>query len=174
MSFGESLKWVESSGGPLILLDADLLEQWGGVSAEGDSASGSDYDLACSVNDYLGRIAFRDRDALVLDDEPLPTAWYEMGEVAHGLLVRWVHADDEASAVAALSDLQGLEWEAADFEVHFSQNNQVLFDAACDASEVGKDLLRLTLPMGRYRVETAHLAPDPKTSLLLHRFVPSG
>jgi hypothetical protein len=62
-----NLKWIESDGGPLVLMSRELLPYWGGYDQFDldplDPAH--DYGRACSVNDYLGVLPVGPGDALV-------------------------------------------------------------------------------------------------------------
>ena len=52
---GESLIWLESTGGPLLLLEEDLVPYWHGYLSVSNSSL-TDYERACEVSDYLGSI----------------------------------------------------------------------------------------------------------------------
>jgi hypothetical protein len=77
-----SLIWIESAGGPLILLGEHHLNVWSGIFNKSLYAKGivvevydfmdaheADYGKACRVNDYLGIIG----KAFILGEEPMPT-----------------------------------------------------------------------------------------------------
>ncbi len=82
-----TLLWMESGGGPLLLVPGEYLPFWGGIDPPtdgrqivahfrygGDDAPATDYDRACDVDDYLGVIEVGSGCGVVLGDEPLPTA----------------------------------------------------------------------------------------------------
>ena len=48
-----AVEWVESGGGPLIAIPEAVLPFWSG--ADGDEMS-SDYDRACDVEGFIGRL----------------------------------------------------------------------------------------------------------------------
>ncbi|MDX3771767.1 MULTISPECIES: Imm21 family immunity protein [unclassified Streptomyces] len=63
-----SLTWLETEGGPFIVVPRSALVHW--LGTEGD------YDRACEVMDLVGVLALPDgAEALVLGDEPLSTAY---------------------------------------------------------------------------------------------------
>lgn len=166
----ESLRWVESGGGPLLLLPEPLLAEWHG--AEGPSTEHTDYERACAVQDYLASIPVGRGVGLVLGDEPLTTAWLPARGGRGGTLVRWVHAPDDAAVLAALTEEVGAPMPGQAGVALPVRAPLVLFDSAYAGRDLPPDRLRIELPPGDYLVETLSLHPDPAVSLLLHRFSP--
>ncbi|HYO74665.1 MAG TPA: Imm21 family immunity protein, partial [Archangium sp.] len=68
-AMGEPMQWVFSAGGPLVLLPKAVQPRW-----RGTCGVPSDYEVACSVEGYVGVIEKAGRQILVLGDEPLQTA----------------------------------------------------------------------------------------------------
>src|SRR5687767_15306764 len=99
------LTWITSAGGPLILLEKQLLSHWHGTETD-------DYDRSCGIDDYLGLLDVGSGRALVLGEEPMPTAWQFLSGPAEGMLIRWQWADDDESVVEAIADLSKASWEA--------------------------------------------------------------
>ncbi|MGW1208054.1 Imm21 family immunity protein [Streptomyces sp. NPDC002499] len=68
--------WVESMGGPLIVIPVSALAAWRGCTETGvmagDASAADDYDRACAVDDLAGVITVGENgaQALVLADEP--------------------------------------------------------------------------------------------------------
>ncbi|MFF4427511.1 immunity 21 family protein [Streptomyces sp. NPDC001549] len=157
--------WVESGGGPLVVVPAEVLTRWEGADSEGPE---SDYDRACAVVGYTGLLAVGPSDALVLGDEPSSTAFLP----EHGVFVRWVAAESEAellgSVEAALADAV---WE--DGQVWDVPGPVVLFDSAWPGSEVEPDNhARVDLAAGRYEVRAALAQPNAETAFQLIRLLP--
>ncbi|MEQ8142692.1 Imm21 family immunity protein [Streptomyces sp. OP7] len=131
--------WVESMGGPLIMVPVSALPAWHGCTQTGVIAGNAtamdDYDRACEVDDLAGVIAVGDTgaQALVLADEPARTRY--VPELS--LFVRWLAADDEAeltaAADAALTD-PTTPWE--EYGTWTTDGPAVLMDSA----EAGSDL----------------------------------
>src|SRR5689334_12776726 len=96
--------WVQSDGGPLILLERHLLPEWMGILPSRDgrrsanavatatTPSRTDYDRACKINDYVGVVPVGAAHGLVLNDVPLLTTWRKSTE-GGGMIVRWDFAD---------------------------------------------------------------------------------
>ncbi|MGW1190690.1 immunity 21 family protein [Streptomyces sp. NPDC002559] len=160
--------WVESMGGPLIVLFVSALTAWrgcteGGMSV-GDGADPDDYDRACAVDDPAGTIAVGEdgAQALVLGDEPATTCYVP----EHHAFLRWLAADSEsglmAAAEAVLAD-PATPWEECGTWV--TDGPAVLMDSA----EAGADLnveypggglpaqALVSLPPGRWRVRAVHI-----------------
>jgi hypothetical protein len=162
------LTWIESAGGPLILLEEHLLSHWHGIQTD-------DYDRACGIDDYLGLLDVGSGRALVLGEEPMPTAWQPLSAPAEGMFVRWQYADDNESVVEAIADLSKASWEVTGIVYDLTGSSLLLFDATCpgedpDCNRTGCKL-NIVLKEKRYLIETANYTPDDNTALILHRFV---
>ncbi|MFJ4703047.1 Imm21 family immunity protein [Streptomyces sp. NPDC088768] len=156
-----SLTWLETEGGPFIVVPHTALSHWSGT--EGD------YDRACEVMDLVGVLELPDgAEALVLGDEPLSTAYLP----EHRVLVRWCYAEsEEGVAEIILAGIPTAKWDEG--PVLSITGELVMFDAAYFGAEVGTltDSTVLELGAGRCRVDSASIEPDQLTSFRVHRFV---
>ncbi|MFF6996537.1 immunity 21 family protein [Streptomyces sp. NPDC008313] len=163
-----AVEWVESGGGPLIVVPEVVLPFWSG--ADGDEMS-SDYDRACDVDGAVGLVPVGDTRALVLGDEPAATAYLP----EHGVFVRWSAADSEAGLLACVpAALHSADWGP---QAHWDVPGDVLlFDAAHTGpdAERAEDHVRVALAPGRYAVRAASARPAPGTSLHLVRLRPAA
>lgn len=171
-----SANWIDSSGGPLLLLPAGLLESWQGIDApEGrvihtesqwdPDGPATDYDRACDVEGYLGKIDVGGGHALVLGDEPMATTFLETDE--GGILVRWFQADSEEELLTAVRNLDSPpETEEADF-LQWTEGPLLLFDSACPGAEVEEDRLVVDLPPGTYLVDAGRVELNETTAAVL-------
>lgn len=173
MSIDMHTEWLNSTGGPLILLERSLLPSWGGnlemseLQAEDNDAQITDYDRACSVEDYVGLIGVGSGQALVLGDEPMQTAW--LSEQSNtGILVRWHWATNEDSVDEALSSIPSNIWEPNDVNLYLPHGDLILFDSSCRFDEIDSSI-SIRLETGTYNVHTAQYQPNENVSLLLHR-----
>lgn len=179
-----TLKWIESGGGPLVLMDEDSVKLWSGVLDSTEYANNklvdaedfmdagqADYGKACLVEDYLGLVDVEDNQALVLNDEPLPTTVLPaidgvtvFARAIYGESFEQVDAYLEKLQLAAIADWQ----EFGIFRV--VAENLVLFDAAAYAIILREpDYLAIKIPVGSYFVSTALYEPDERTQVLLHK-----
>ncbi|MFE9121417.1 Imm21 family immunity protein [Streptomyces sp. NPDC007172] len=157
--------WVESLGGPLIVVPVSVLAQWGGCSENWGEVPGSleDYDRACAVEDLAGllNVGSTGAQALVLADEPAPSRYLPEQRV----FVRWRAANSEdqllAAAQAVLAD-DNAEWE--DVGVWETDGPAVLMDSTTAGLELNEEYpdggrpaqAPVTLPAGRWRVRAIH------------------
>lgn len=164
------MTWIESGGGPLVILEHRLRGSWTGIG-EGpwEPGSGTDYDRACGVSDWIGVVDVGDGAAVVLGAEPART---RVMDVAHGvLLVRWVHAPigwQPGNAAALLTQT----WErSASWAV--ASPVQVVQDAAFAGLDEDAERLLMDLPPGQYDLLTAEYRPGPEVRMVLHWIRPT-
>jgi hypothetical protein len=124
--------WVESMGGPLVVVPESAVANWGGGTSAG--TIDDDYDRACAVNASAAVIPMRGAQALVLGDEPATTCF----RPDHRAFVRWLAADSEddvlAAATHALND-PATPWE--DVGTWTCDGPAVLMDSAIAGLERG-------------------------------------
>ncbi|NQU24810.1 MAG: hypothetical protein HQ567_26300 [Candidatus Nealsonbacteria bacterium] len=179
---GPVMRWISSEGGPLLLLDERSLDRWGGVvdeitgtpNNESWSPGGkcTDYDRACRINEYLGRIPVGDAEALVLGDLPMQTAWIPGGHRDDGVLVRWMFAESEEEVVDSLRIIPGGIFRR-EFLFRVEGPKLLLFDSGLAGRNVKsrpEEYLSIELEPGLYQIETAVYEPDEKTCMVVHRF----
>jgi hypothetical protein len=154
--------WIQSNGGPLLLLPSELLHHWRGTAA-------SDYERACMVQEEIAALDVGNGVGLVLGDEPHQTSWAAADE--GGFLVRWVYADDEGDVWAAIDSIQESSFEPTSVTTFVvgASGRCVLLDSADPGDDLRGEHLALLLAPGAYSVGTATLAPNEKTRVLVHR-----
>lgn len=164
------MRWIESGGGPLIIVPEVALSNWEGV-ARTTIGSRTDYDRACAVDDNVGTIAIGDFEALVLGDEPLRTTW--LPDDIGGWIVRWVYAESEDEISSFVRDNVrnvALDERAVTFNV---PGSCVLFDSAEPGYRITGDSLFVRLPPGHYVVRSGMATPSESMRILLHYLDPS-
>ena len=164
-----SVIWVESTGGPLILLEEDLVPYWRGYLSASDSGM-SDYQRACEVSDYLGSIEVGSRSGVVLGEQPFSSTWWQDRELDHGMIVRWICAENEAPVIQALTNLSASNWQRTDVVLEVTKGSLLLFDSASPGNDIETFIL-IQFPKGTYIAETLHYEPNQDTCLILHRFI---
>ena len=174
---------IESAGGPLICIEQDALNLWHGVTGQGVAASTlenadfpNDYELACSIDGYLGKLRLNQREALVLGDEPLSFFnWQPAGQLP--TLVGIYYCDEFDEIPELLPPLQSLFLISPIDSLHitFHTPRICIFDSAWPGSDClqKQSSFMIDVPPGHYIVETRVMQPDANTSLLLHTFVSS-
>ncbi len=182
----DRLKWIDSAGGPLILISDKSYKLWSGILKRSSyldnkvedaddflNADEADYGKACLVHDYLGVVNVGDDNVLVLGNEPLLTTVFHSidGKV---VIARWYYGEDEELVDNYLKtiDLDSIDWEFV-LALKLTSERQFLFDSACSASMLDKgnnDYLSLNIKQGDYKIWTSIFEPDDKTKLIIHKF----
>lgn len=183
----DKLNWIESAGGPLILISDKSYKLWSGILRRSSyldnkteeaydflSADETDYGKACLVEDYLGIVSIGDDTAIILGDEPLmTTSFYSVDNRV--IIARIYYCEDSESVDSNLKiiDINSIEnWRFA-LAVKLSSDRQYLFDSACSASMLEKgsnDCLLMNIKHGDYKIWTSIYEPDDKTKLIIHKF----
>lgn len=182
------LRWVQSAGGPLLLLPVSLRRRWSGIEPTKDPlndakfrwdetmAVPSDYDRACDVSGLLTKLDIGDGYGLVLGEQPLSTAWLSAEGQPGGLLVRWYYGDSQAEVERSLQDVPARLFRHSKLVFTFTGRMAVLFDSAIPGRELPgwqkESFCRFRLAAGRYAVSTAEYSPSDETKLILHRLAP--
>ena len=172
----DELRWISSSGGPLLLLPQDLIECWSGIDTPYDGRKATaraqwspegpatDYDRACDIDQALANIDVGDGRGIVLGGTYATAVWpAESGCV----LVRWVEAENEAQILPHLANLPQDEGDGDIALIDVRPGPLVLFDAACPGPEVEDDKLEIRLHPGQYMASTIEMEPGDDTSLVL-------
>ncbi|MFK4691772.1 Imm21 family immunity protein [Streptomyces pristinaespiralis] len=158
------LAWIESEGGPVILVEESLRRLWGGYT-------NSDYDNACEVDGYTGPVPFGEPSApslaFAINDIPAPTTYMEEFRA----LVQWIAAPSDDRLVEVVRG--GIdfvkEWE--DGPVVQVNGRLALFDAALPGTQAAADeLLLVDVEPAVYRLRTADIESDTGTCARVHRF----
>ncbi|MGC1214061.1 MAG: Imm21 family immunity protein [Micromonospora sp.] len=160
------LPWIESAGGPLIIVPTTALAHWRGASDgfyPDDVDSWDDYWRACEVDGYAGTIPVGDAQALVLGDEPASTTYLP----ERRLFVRWIYAESEADVIRLIPKaLEMADWEDAGDWI--TDGPATLFDSALAGDEAKRsDHLRIEVGPGTYQIRTAYVEPENRTALAL-------
>ncbi|MFJ8630787.1 Imm21 family immunity protein [Streptomyces sp. NPDC093568] len=165
------LAWVQSMGGPLIVVPVSVLDQWGGCTEEGVIIGGSDvpddYDRACDVEGWAGTIKVgAEGSGLVLADEPATTCYL----AEQNVFVRWLAANSDAALLEAANDLltnPSTEWE--DCGVWETDGPAVLLDSVTAGADLGieypgqsgrPEQAAVAVPAGRWSVRAFHQTGD--------------
>lgn len=162
------MNWIESGGGPLVLMDGDFMLAWHGTDVVGASGP-SDYDRACAVDDYCQTIPVdNNAKAVVLGDEPTRTAIARHDDQCC-MLIRWRWAPSELDILRAIANIEGVKFNATPpMTIHLPTGRIVMFDAAFPGGQA-PDILDADLLPGTYEISTALYEPHEELSLILHK-----
>ncbi|MGW1656755.1 Imm21 family immunity protein [Streptomyces atratus] len=176
--------WVESMGGPLIVVPISALTRWHGCTQSGMVVGSGDvrddYDRACEVEGLVGVIAVGEEGAqgLVLADEPASSFYLP----EHQAFVRWLGANSEADLMAAaqavLADPTTMWEECGIWE---TDGPAVLMDSVTAGTELSVEYPNgggmpeqapVTLPPGSWIVRAVHASPIEDTSVGVIQLLP--
>ncbi|QNM98709.1 Imm21 family immunity protein [Chitinimonas koreensis] len=152
------------------------MHQWRGVEGSSTAAAlaegyANDYQMACSVQDYLGVIELDSGNALILGDMPLETRTWHCKDGFFSI-VRIFYADPDVDVIQLLEDAGDIDAmdsvESVDVEIKTGE--LVLFDSAYPGWDMGDMHLFFNIPPGKYTIITKQCEPDDRTSVLIHQF----
>lgn len=156
--------WLNSSGGPLVVMEEAKAPLWTGAGG-----SPSDYDKACQSVDYTSKLLVHSSEVLVLGDEPLQTAIATSDD--RQLIVRWKWADSESDVRDAIDRLDlGTVDVIEKLVIDWKDQPLVMFDAAETFDPA--QCLRFSARSGPNEVSTFICAPSPTISILVHALAP--
>ena len=158
-------EWIDSLGGPLIMLPAASLPHWRGsfgasevgvgATPLGTDEEATDYAWACAVNDLIAVQSAYGDAAVILNDQPLGTTWRQISS-GEGVIARVDTTDQPRSVlseiVAGLTDLDRRALLTPDETI-----DQIAYDAeSAKALKVwargGSARLNVSLRGGGYRI----------------------
>lgn len=154
MAAKKALSYVETEGGPFILLPLELAKAWKGTGDDDDEES--DYDRATEHLSKVGVLAVGKGQALVLGEVEV-TAFLPTAD--GGVFVQRVFGDDPAEVLAAVDAALRGKWKA--FKPTFTVGGKgklALFDSAYAYADADADeVLKIALAPGTYLLETARV-----------------
>jgi hypothetical protein len=156
----DKLTWIETEGGPFILLPLERKADWCGVEAPEDDEDGeTDYDRAGEFVTTVGVLDVGEGQALILGQADV-TGFIPTDE--GGVFVQRLYrvADDvvRSSVAANLAPGAG-SWQAMDLRFDVGEGGLALFDSAFTYDDADPDqLLELTLAPGVYGVDKMRVA----------------
>lgn len=109
--------WIDTSG-VLVCMPARLAAQW---------REELDYKDVSMVRSAIGCVRIHGIDCLVLNEEPLSTAWFS--DPSSGYFVRWAAAESEEQVIATAKTLRNAVPQQKCIAV-FETGKYLLFDAA--------------------------------------------
>jgi hypothetical protein len=108
------MTWIDTTGGPLVVLPAELAPRWPGAGLDG---AGAAYESVCSAEDYIGVHRWLGLEMLVLGDLPMQARL--SGAVDELTITRWMYAGSEAlllerlpAALPGAPVIERLSWNA--------------------------------------------------------------
>lgn len=168
------MRWINSAGGPLICAERFIAENWMGIdglSVSDVTNAKTDYDRACGVSEYVMDIPCASHRALVLDDEPMQSAFVNT-EGCLPMVARWVYAgiDQDVREILRTSIDRVVEI-AKPIAIEIYRDSLVMFDAALRGSNLRGEYAETSIRPGRYYVTTDKLERTKQYCFLIHRLL---
>ncbi|MEV8375853.1 Imm21 family immunity protein [Kribbella sp. NPDC056861] len=176
-------RWVESMGGPLIVVPVSALGNWNGCTLQGMIAGEGlivdDYDRACELVELAGVIDIGDQQGLLLGDISSPSCYL----AEHKVFVRWDGADSAEQLFEATERLladENTAWD--DCGVWETDGPAVLMDSAEAGSDLGvpypdgrgiPEQAPVDVEAGRWRVSAVQIAGDVDPWVGVVRLLPA-
>lgn len=153
-----TLRYVETEGGPFVLLPLERKKQWHGTGDE-DEGTPNDYARAQALGTGVGVIRAGDGEVLILGS-PEITAFLPLED--GGVLIQRVFGDEDDDVLsAAEAAAKSADWKRLPATFDVGKGKLVLFDAACDYETSDEDeRLKITLAPGKYSIERATVKTD--------------
>jgi hypothetical protein len=171
--------WVETLGGPHLVLPEAHADAWEGNAAPSKgrviqatfrcdpSSPATDYDRACSIDDWLGVIPVGDGQALVLSGDDTSAAYFCMG-TGKDYLLRWLYAPSETDLLDYFYNVcERLEPEKED-EFQHSGGKIFLMDSVDAVGSWATPPSAFVMPRGRYRVLTSY-SESEEVYIIVHK-----
>jgi hypothetical protein len=153
-----TLTWLDAA--PLVLVHASLAGTWRGAPAESDRMKRAG---------ELGIVDIDGGQALLFGDEGTRTTW--LARESGGLVVRWVHATNEAQVLAAAEKGADATWIPTGTLFTTKPGDHLLFDARAPGADTSHRRVAMKLTGGRYDVSIARI-DDGEASLSILRLYP--
>lgn len=159
----EEIFWVNSEGGPLVILPKMQADFWKG------SLLTDHYDLICHVEDYLSILTIDGCMVIVLGDEPLETC--ALTDNNRLFLIRCYWLDDEENFYSYFEKIRSryVDLEVIEqTEIKANDKQWVIFDGAYTIDDA-QEKLYITLPNTQCKINT-YKYQEEKASFLIHIF----
>ena len=161
-----ALNYIETEGGPFILLPMELKKSWNGTGDE-DEGTPNDYEKAEKLVTKNGVVPLKGGEALILGNAEVTAYWALDGG---GVFIQRIMGDDDAEVTAVVEKALGAPgWKKLDFTFDPGKGKLALFDSAYSYEDSDEDeRLKIALAPGKYAVETS-TAKAKDVELLLIR-----
>lgn len=166
------LKWINTTGGPLVGGELEIAKAWRGVhglSVQHSLPDQTDYDRACGIQDYLEEISCGSGKVIVLGDEPAQTTLF-LNNAGQPTIARWLYSTskDVESIVGSIDCLQSIA-EPLIFVI--STNKIILFDSSTTINLINNECAELEIDPGDYDITVEQTICPDEFHFIIHRFI---
>jgi len=165
----KELQYVETEGGPFVLLPLELKKSWKGIDEDESNEDDDDEDDDDEDDDdddgggeflsTVGTLDVGSGQVLILGTAEV-TTFYPTDD--GGVFVQRVGTEDDDEVIAAVDDaLEGDAWEKSPIVFDAGKGKLALFDAGYEYDDADEDeILEVKLAPGKYAVETGKADTD--------------
>src|ERR1019366_1731977 len=157
------LELIDSNGGPLIMLERDLLPHWGGIFNIGGVANPHrnripfddlpcDYNRACEIRGLIGSLQVGDRAGVVFWSEDLGFVLVRESDTVFFAVRPYVDIDNLEEHIEVVKE--NSESFKKELEIVISSGKFIVFDSACPGWDITGGRLEMDVLPGRYEVFT--------------------
>jgi hypothetical protein len=168
---------IASNGGPLLMLERNLLPYWGGIDNIGGVTNqhrhgvpfegNSDYDRACKIRDWAAPLQVDDRAGIVFWGDHLGFGLVRESATAFFAVRPYCNVENLDDHINLVVKDEGVFRK--DFEILISDNSAIVFDSASPGLEIIGDCLGIAILPGLYEVSTYEYK-DPAAEAVFHKF----
>jgi Immunity protein 21 len=172
------LELIDSNGGPLLMLERDLLLYWGGISNIGGIANPHrniipfddapcDYNRACEIRGWIGPLQVGNRAGVVFWGDDLGFGLVRESDTVFFAVRPFVDIDNLEDHIEIVKE--NPESFKKELEIVISPGKFIVFDSACPGWDLTGGRLEMDVLPGRYEVFT-YWQKVPNAEVVFHKF----
>jgi hypothetical protein len=165
------MRWIETLGGPFILMEERLAIGWGGHRRSTFPGYESDYEMASRVKGWAALLPVGDGCGIVMWGDALRATLFQ-SSWGSPVIVRWEYAETEEDVIKHLRNLQVDVFEQGDIEHLVTKTERMMLFDSVHTMDTIEDSIGFTLNPGRHTLRTVEWHPDASTSLVIHSMDP--
>jgi hypothetical protein len=168
------LKIISSNGGPLLMLERELLPHWGGIDNVGgvmpqrvDRKPLTDYERACNIRGWISPLKVLVGSGVVFWGDELGLGLERENYSAFFAVRIYYEIDDLEEHIKFAKENPNCFKK--EFDILISSSNAIVFDSAAPGVEVRKNYLEIDIVPGPYEVLT-YEQKAPGAEIVFHKF----
>ncbi len=171
------LEFIDSNGGPLIMLERDLLPHWGGIDNIGGVTNPhrnrrpfecpSDYDRACEIRTWIAPLQVSNSAGVIFSGNRLGLALVRQDDATFFAVRPYYEIEDLQDHIKFVKENPNCFTK--DFEILISCGQVIVFDFASPGWEIIGGHLEIDALPGTYEVST-YWQRTPDAEVVFHKF----
>ena len=174
------INWIECDCGPHIILEKRLSKFWGGIEDVSHSRTYNfpeiecDYDWACEIEGYVGKIQIEDGEGIVISEDICKSAWIPLDDSADsGILIvaNYMNENIEDSIIInKIREINENEYTNLDVTFTTKEDTLCLFAATDKGPNWTYKVNEFKLNVGSYKIDMIEKYNFNGCSFRIHRF----